>query len=188
MCSHHHSDKWIDNLGRRPCKSKIPQKKPSEAIIPYSSGEGFSLTFPPALPTPVPSSNLVMIGMGNNGTDTNGTSITPLSVNFSFTAPKSLTLKGLSVDFTATSLPASGLETITISLYSATNASLTFTQIPSSIITLPNITVPVTFGDVNFNIPLNKGDRLLLVVNGSVTSSSGVTTTGLLSAGLRYLI
>lgn len=171
----------------------------SSAIIPFASGTPDSLVH-------------VLGGVLDTGLVTGfGTSLDGVSVgggtvdltggvgipsNMAFSMPRGGTLVGLSAFFSlaaaVSAFPANG--SIVVQVYRLTTPDNSFTPVPGALVTipLPAGLLPIgTFasGLSSFAVPVNAGDRLLLVTRVTVTGGPDVATavTGYVSAGLAIV-
>ena len=169
-----------------------------EAIIPFSSGGAITLTTLVGGLVGAPS----FVGFGSNflGIDVLRTTINlegdilGTALNFAFMVPRDGVITRLDALFSATLGTVVGLEPYFVhaALYRSPDpANNEFTQIPESDIQLtPGLSVLITLGEVlsgsvDLNVPVSRGDRLLLVFYlQPPTAGLAGTVTGYASAGL----
>ncbi|MBD7986025.1 hypothetical protein H9649_15750, partial [Sporosarcina sp. Sa2YVA2] len=169
-----------------------PQGIPgSSAVIPFASGASVVTLNTLALGlvgTPA------LLGFGNSipGVSIVGGSFTlPVLSNFSFTAPRSGVLSNISAGFTSNiglNLPGSTL-TVRAEIYRATGTSNIFNSTGVGVNLAFDNTISIGETRVGtasgFTVPVNAGDRLLMVFTASAAGVDLVNTlTGSATAGL----
>ncbi len=168
-----------------------PVVESGSAIIPFSSGDSVAVTSLALGLVGLPA----FIGFGNSqqGLVALGATIDLFGLdNYSFSMPRDGVLTSLAVQFTATLGLNLGLgESVTLRTEIYRNTGLDNTFAPTGVAVDIPITSTLAIGAVlkgsnsGFNVPVNAGDRLLLV--SSITTQGlaiATTLTGQYSAGL----
>lgn len=169
------------------------------AIIPFASGLPVTLTT--VLGGLLNTSALVGFGNSAAGVNVTGgtidlTGAAGTLLNFAFSAPRTGVITSLAGYFSTTvglSLLTSTV-TITAQLYRSSTPDNTFTAVPGAVVTLaPGFTGILAIGTISsgittgLSIPVNAGDRLLLVYTADVTAGLDIATAiaGYASAGVN---
>jgi len=168
----------------------------SSAIIPFASGDPDTLVHVLGGLADTGAvvgfgSSLSAIALGSGTVDLTGGVGIPS--NMAFSMPRAGTLVQLSAFFSLAALvalfPAGG--EVTVQVYRSTTPNNIFSPVPTAVVTLPLPAGPLAIGTfasgtTAISVPVNNGDRLLLVARVTVVGTPDVATTvvGYVSAGL----
>jgi len=142
----------------------------------------------------VGTTSIIGFGASEPGVEVIGQNISTalLPLEYAFTAPQAGTITAMSATFKNTLALTLILTTVTINatVYIAPAGSNTFTATTANLTLAPAYAGSVAIGGISFasantNVPVNQGDRVLMVFSASATGLNLVNTiTGTASAGI----